>query len=211
MLKNLKNEIRLIQFSEYTKRTPLHIAAINGNIEIVQFLLKCNMNINSIDSNKMTPLNYACMNRHIEVARLLKENGGYINENSDMGTLFCSLAYKRDIETIRIFHECGANLILADYDNRTMAHIAAAEGQLEIMKLLVNETNFDIMKKDRWGNTPADDCTDEIKGLIKSKFNISNSLITLVKSKKPVKKVLRHIPHQVYNLRRASADKNEKN
>lgn len=173
MLKKLKNEIRLIQFSDYTKRNPLHIASINGNLEIAKFLLSCNINVNSLDSNNMTPLNYACINRHRDVALLLKAFGGTVNENNDMGTLFCTLAYKRDIDTIRLFHECGSNLMLEDYDKRTIAHIASAEDNLEIMKLLIQETDFDIMKKDRWGSTPADDCSLEIKNLISTKFKIN--------------------------------------
>ena len=41
----------------------------------------------------------------------------------------------------------------SDYDKRTAIHLAAAEGQLEIVKYLLEKgVNKDI--KDRWGNTP---------------------------------------------------------
>ena len=39
-----------------TKATPLHLAAISGQIEVVKYLVKCRAKINAIDEEQMTPV-----------------------------------------------------------------------------------------------------------------------------------------------------------
>ena len=39
-----------------TKATPLHLAAISGQLDVVQFLVKCRANVNAIDDEQMTPV-----------------------------------------------------------------------------------------------------------------------------------------------------------
>ncbi len=171
MLRKLENEIRHIHFDDFTKKNPLHIAAINGNLEIAKFLFKFNnININSPDSNDMTPLNYACLHKKTALAKFLHENGAILNEQNSMGSLFCKLAYEGDLENIKLFHQCGANLMITDYDKRTLAHIASAECDYEIMEFLVKETDYNLLVYDRWNKTPLDDCSEDIQLLLESKF-----------------------------------------
>jgi len=184
MLKKLRKTIKTIHFRDYTKRNPLHVAAINGHYDITKFLLNCRININEVDDAKFTPLNYACVNKQNNIALLLKENGGILNQSNDMGTLFCTYAYEGDLDTIKLFYECGANLMMCDYDKRTLAHIAAVEGKMDIIKFLVEETNFNIMVEDRWGNTPYVDAPYDIKTLIESRYRVDKCS----KKKKKMKK-----------------------
>jgi lysophospholipase len=184
MLNKLQNNIKLIHFRDYTKRNPLHIAALNGNFEIAKFLIKLKININEIDDNKNTPLNYACNNKHRAVAILLKENGGILNQNKDMGVHFCKLAYEGDLDTIKLFYECGANLTMCDYDKRTFVHVAAIEGKNDIIEYVVKNTNINIMVVDRWGNTPITYVNDDCKKIIESKYRIGVSNHTKKKKKK---------------------------
>jgi hypothetical protein len=180
MLKKLENELRHIYFEDFAKRNPLHIAAINGNIDIMRFLLKCNtLNINAPDSQKRTALNYACYNKHIEVAMLLKSNGAELREFPDMGAIFCKLGYEGDLEHLKLYLECGANIMMPDYDKRTVAHIAAAEGHDNIISFLLKETNYDLLQKDRWGHTPLDDCTDDIYDMLKAKYTTQELPISI--------------------------------
>jgi ankyrin repeat protein len=172
MLKKLKKCIKNIYFRDFTKKNPLHIAAINGSYEIAKFLIKCRININEMDDEKKTPLNYACLSKHRKVALLIRDRGGILNQSMDLGNLFCSFAYEGDLDTIKLFYECGANLMMCDYDKRTVAHIASSEGKVDIIKFLVEETTFNIMVEDRWGNTPYMDASEEIKKIIEGKFRV---------------------------------------
>jgi ankyrin repeat protein len=45
--------------------TPLHVACINGNIDIVNILLKCNSSVNLCDTDGFTPLHVACIHGHL--------------------------------------------------------------------------------------------------------------------------------------------------
>ena len=57
--------------------------------------------------------------------------------------------------------------MMCDYDGRSLAHIAAQEGKLDIIKFLTDSKNkINIMLEDRWGNTPYDEGTEEIKNYL---------------------------------------------
>jgi ankyrin repeat protein len=60
------------------------------------------------------------------------------------------------MESVRRLLGSGVEAKVCDYDFRTPLHIAASEGQLPIVKLLV-EAGADIHARDRWSNTPLDD------------------------------------------------------
>ena len=61
-----------------------------------------------------------------------------------------------DITEVRKNIALGADVNKSDYDNRTALHLAAAEGQEDIVKYLINR-GADVNKKDRWGRLPLDD------------------------------------------------------
>ena len=42
--------------ADYDKRTPLHVAASEGNVSVVEYLLKSGSNIHVRDRNEDTPL-----------------------------------------------------------------------------------------------------------------------------------------------------------
>ena len=55
---------------------------------------------------------------------------------------------------MRMFAFSGYNFDNADYDGRAAIHIAAAEGQLEVCKFLLDRCSVHLNPKDRWGQTP---------------------------------------------------------
>ncbi|KAG6365606.1 hypothetical protein INS49_007217 [Diaporthe citri] len=54
---------------------PLHLAASDGYIQGVEYLLSKGADINSTDFRGATPLIYACFNQHSDVAKFLLNNG----------------------------------------------------------------------------------------------------------------------------------------
>jgi ankyrin repeat protein len=59
--------------------TPLHLACRNGNIDIVNILLKCNSSVNLCGTNGYTPLHLACRNGNIDIANILLKCNSSVN------------------------------------------------------------------------------------------------------------------------------------
>jgi len=60
--------------------TPLHLAAMNGKLGVVQALLQKSADINMKDKNNNTPLHYALIGHHCDISRTL-----LLQENIDIG------------------------------------------------------------------------------------------------------------------------------
>ena len=56
--------------------------------------------------------------------------------------------------------KCEVDLETADYDKRTLGHLAGAEGNFEMLKYLATETKFDFELKDRFGTKVIDEIQD---------------------------------------------------
>lgn len=62
----------------------------------------------------------------------------------------------RDLDEILRLEAEGVSLDVADYDGRTPLHLAASEGQAEIIRHLIS-SKVNLNSRDRWGNPPLDD------------------------------------------------------
>ncbi|URE26767.1 Ankyrin repeat [Musa troglodytarum] len=79
-------------------RTALHMAAANGHLEIVEYLIQngaldgmhlsffffyddasMKQDLNALNSEKNSPLHWACLNGHIEVVKLLIQGGASVS------------------------------------------------------------------------------------------------------------------------------------
>ena len=65
--------------------TPLHIAAVTGNLELCSLILANVVEKNPKSTNKWTPLHMAAANGHLEVARTIFENVDDKNPTGNYG------------------------------------------------------------------------------------------------------------------------------
>ncbi|KAG6929724.1 asparaginase [Chelydra serpentina] len=149
---------------DFDGRTPLHIASSEGNLQLVEYLLKYGATVYAKDMFGATPLKYAVKFRHIEVIQLLRETGAHlsIQELENIGTELCSLAANGDVEGLYAWYLAGANLEQTGYDGRTPLQIAEATGhvelldffnQLKIKQVMENEHSWEKASFEQLNNT----------------------------------------------------------
>ena len=68
----------------------------------------------------------------------------------------CQAVFDGDILLLKRLLQAGIDKNAADYDKRTAAHIAAAEGNVAAIRVLA-EHGADLTLEDRWGNTVQDE------------------------------------------------------
>jgi ankyrin repeat protein len=151
-----------VNSTDFDKRTPLHVAAAEGRLDVVEFLLSMKADVHSKDRWGGDPLKDAIRGNHKRVQEVLKAHGalGLADEHSDhgqtIGEKMCASACKGDLNEIKSLFAKRASVNAADYDKRSALHLAAAEGHEEVVKFLV-EMKAEVNAKDRWGGDPLKD------------------------------------------------------
>ena len=151
--------------TDYDNRTALMVGSMKGQTEVVQKLLEeYKANPNMVDVNGGSALFEAAKNGHDSTMDVLLRNNATLcmNESLAASTL-CQLVFDGDALTLRRLLRANINVNAADYDRRTPAHIAAAEGNLVAFKLLV-EFGCDLTVKDRWNNSIEDEAKKAADG-----------------------------------------------
>jgi glutaminase len=82
-------------------------------------------------------------------------NRKYESKSTDIISLIWAATYG-DLSEIQRLEARGIDLNLSDYDGRTALHLAAAEGNLNIVKYLI-EKKANVNPLDRWGGNPLKD------------------------------------------------------
>mmetsp|Transcript_51611 Transcript_51611/g.142891 ORF Transcript_51611/g.142891 Transcript_51611/m.142891 type:complete len:219 (+) Transcript_51611:513-1169(+) len=141
---------------DYDKRTAIHLAASEGRLEVVKFLIEeAGANHSPEDRWGGTPLDDAMRHSHMHVIDFLKAKGA--KATSINAAALCDAAASHNIEELRNIHRAGGDMDAGDYDKRTAIHLAASEGSLNVVKFLVDEAGANHSLVDRWGGTPLDD------------------------------------------------------
>ena len=144
-----------LAFSDYDKRTALHVAASEGHTDLVVLLMNAGANPNRSDRWGGSPLDDAQRHGHPEVAKVLRERGGRLGSR-DHGAALIEAACQNDLEAASFLILDGTDVDSADYDQRTALHLASSEGHLSMVSTLI-AANADVSCRDRWGGQPLDD------------------------------------------------------
>ena len=158
-------------------QTDLHIASLQDDVEVVNTLLECGMDVDLRNVDGLTPLMCAvseevaamlvskgasceakCLNGntvlHIaserglaEVVKFLLNHNMNVDIRGKKGCTALMQASNDKIALLLIKHK--ANLYLTDDEGRTALHAAAERGHIDVMEMLIgNGTPVDIITKD---------------------------------------------------------------
>ena len=115
-------------------------AAYEGDLDKVKLLLKQGVKCNVIDQEGHTALMFAAFNGHSEIVLTLMDAGAEVDQKDLMDrTALLYGATGPFPETVKILldHEADPNVVDSDEHFSPLMH-AAAEGNLEVVKVLLN-------------------------------------------------------------------------
>lgn len=137
-------------------RTPLHVAAYEGNLDAVRLLLQHGAHVHAKDRYGRTPLLDAVqMDRHAVISAL-RQCGAHLGAaNPVLGEKLCSAAAVGDVRRLESFRLAGADLGQRDLSGRTPLHVAAQLGRTSASLFLVS-SGVDVRAKDMSGRTAAE-------------------------------------------------------
>ena len=137
------------------KKTPLHLAAAHGHLELVRTLLGHSVDANAAATTFLdpTPLHEASEYGRVDIVRLLIQNGA--NVNAGVGHRWTPLhlaSYKGNAEIVRLLIKHGAGVNTWDRFQQTPLHVVHVRAA-EIVPLLI-QGGADVDARDWDQQTP---------------------------------------------------------
>ncbi|MCD0459592.1 ankyrin repeat domain-containing protein [Roseiconus lacunae] len=132
-------------------------AALEGKLELVKTCVEEGMDVNESDPQGRTPLAMAAYNGHEKVCRYLIDAGAEVNvlDREGRGPLYHASSLEAP-KTVSLLLDAGAEINSVDkVEQFTALMVAAAEGNLEVAKVLLRK-GADPTMKDIDGDTALD-------------------------------------------------------
>lgn len=123
----------------YDHRTALHVAATEGNVDVVKHLLLSGAAVHIRDRYDHTPLMEAISNDHHEIIKLLIKCGAHITGSARaIGEHLCAAASRGLMKRLESYKIAGADLSQPDPSGRTALHMACLHGYKNLVEFLLN-------------------------------------------------------------------------
>lgn len=117
----------------YDRRTALHIASAEGNVDMVRHLLLNGAAVHIRDRYDRTPLLEAISNDHHDIIKLLMKCGAHITGSARaVGEHLCAAASRGSRKRLESYYLAGADLSQPDPSGRTALHVVSLQFFLKL-------------------------------------------------------------------------------
>jgi ankyrin repeat protein len=153
-LEYVKLNFSHIGMQDEKKKSLLHYAVLGSAMDVIQYLLDLDINVNMVDSHGETPLFDCARKGKLDIAKLLISKFATVNVENRVGELPIHLAaFKGEIDMIKLLIESGSYLNKKTAEDKLPVHYAIAGGRVDVIPFLLKEGNQSWFIKDTYGNT----------------------------------------------------------
>lgn len=150
----------LPDFILFEGNTALHMAAMWGDNELMNLMIKYKANLNVSNSKGETPLHWACSRKNLDNIKLLLSNSKTqqinLNKKTKSGMTcmhFASLYNTSTVDTIKLLMSYKPDLKIKDSKGQNPAHYAAVVSRWDILSEILKSSSVDMNEKDFFGNS----------------------------------------------------------
>ncbi|CAH2252567.1 ankyrin repeat domain-containing 6 isoform X2 [Pelobates cultripes] len=119
-------------------RTPLHLAANKGHLNVVQILLKAGCDLDIQDDGQQTALHRAAVVGNSEVlAALIQEGCALDRQDKDGNTALHEAAWHGFSQSVKLLVKAGANVLARNKAGNTPLHLACQNGHSQSCRILL--------------------------------------------------------------------------
>lgn len=119
-------------------RTPLHLAAHKGHLNVVQILLKAGCELNIQDDGNQTALHRAAVVGHSDILAVLIQEGCALDrQDKDGNTALHEAAWHGFSQSVKLLVKAGANVLAKNKAGNTPLHLACQNGHSQSCRVLL--------------------------------------------------------------------------
>ncbi|XP_053317300.1 ankyrin repeat domain-containing protein 6 isoform X2 [Spea bombifrons] len=119
-------------------RTPLHLAANKGHLNVVQILLKAGCDLDIQDDGHQTALHRAAVVGNSDILALLIQEGCALDrQDKDGNTALHEAAWHGFSQSVKLLVKAGANVLARNKAGNTPLHLACQNGHSQSCRILL--------------------------------------------------------------------------
>ncbi|UCG28774.1 MAG: ankyrin repeat domain-containing protein, partial [Bacteroidales bacterium] len=151
----IEKDVSLTNAKDDVNNTPLHYAAENGYLTLVELLVSKGADIKTTNNQLNSPLNMAILNGKDDVSEYLIENGSDLHHQNIMGYTPLHLAARHNrITAVRLLIARGVDIDRRDnYERTPLNYLTLMTDNVEAARLLI-KSGADVNAKDVNGMMP---------------------------------------------------------